>query len=163
MTSPAPTADATVIERTYPASPERIWDLWTTADGIGQWWAPDGFRTHVSAIDVRPGGSLVYEMTAVAPETIAFMDGAGLPLTTESRKTFTEVDPPRRLGYQSLIDFVPGHEPYEHLTVVDLEPAGEGTKVTMRLDPLHDAEWTQRIIAGRTNELDNLGRLLTPA
>jgi uncharacterized protein YndB with AHSA1/START domain len=160
-TNHTPSAQATVIERTYPASREAIWDLWTTADGIGRWWAPDGFRTDVTAIDVRPGGSLVYEMTAVAPETIAFMEGAGMPLVTESRKTFTEVDRPRRLGYRSLIDFVPGQAPYEHLTLVELESVGdETTTVRMTMDPLHDAEWTERLVAGRTNELANLGRLL---
>ena len=83
-----------------------------------------------------------------------------MPLVTEAHKTFTEVDRPSRLGYVSLIDFVPGEAPYEHLTIVDLEPAGDGTRVRMTIDPLHDAEWTERIIAGRTNELDNLGRLL---
>ena len=31
----------------------------------------------------------------------------------------------------------------------------------MWVDPLHDQEWTERIVAGRTNELDNLERLLT--
>ena len=150
----------TRIERTYPASAETIWDLWTTASGISRWWAPDGFRTDVTAIDVRPGGELVYEMTAVAPEMIAFMQTAGMPLTTPARKTFTEVDRPRRLAYRSLIDFVPGHEPYEHLTVVELEPEDGRTHVTMTVEPLHDEEWTQRLVAGRTNELDNLGRLL---
>jgi uncharacterized protein YndB with AHSA1/START domain len=157
---PQPAADATRLERTYDAPPETIWELWTTADGIERWWAPDGFRTDVRALDLRPGGELVYAMTAVAPEQIAFMNQAGMPLETVSRKTFTEVDAPRRLAYRSLIDFVPGHEPYEHLTVVDLEPAGDRTKVTMAVDPMHDAEWTGRLVAGRSNELDNLARTL---
>jgi len=161
MTAPKPASDAIVVERTYPAAPETIWELWTTPAGIGRWWAPNGFRTDVSAIDVRPGGELVYTMTAVAPETIAFMEGAGMPLATQSRKTFTEVVRPRRLAYRSLIDFVPGHAPYEHLTVVDLVPDEAGTRVTMAIDPMHDAVWTERIVAGRTNELENLGRLLT--
>lgn len=74
----------------------------------------------------------------------------------ESRKTFTEVSPPARLAYLSLIDFVPDHEPYEHLTVIDINPAGNRAKVVMTVDPMHDATWTERILAGRTNELDNL-------
>ncbi|MFL5777932.1 MAG: SRPBCC domain-containing protein, partial [Chloroflexota bacterium] len=128
MTNPLPTADATRIERTYSASPETIWDLWTTSEGIGRWWAPDGFRTDVTALDLRPGGELVYDMTTVAPEMIAFMESVGMPLVTQARKTFTEIDRPHRLSYLSLIDFVPGREPYQHLTVVDLAPDGAGTK-----------------------------------
>jgi hypothetical protein len=33
---------------------------------------------------------------------------------------------------------------------------GNGTKVVMTVDPMHGETWTQRILAGRKNELDNL-------
>jgi uncharacterized protein YndB with AHSA1/START domain len=151
---PSPTA--TRLERTYGASPDLIWELWTTPDGIEEWWAPDGFESQVSELDLRPGGQLVYTMTATAPEQVQFMHNAGMPLSTESRKTFTEVSPPTRLAYLSLIDFVPDREPYEHLTVVEITPAGSRTEAVMTVDPMHDETWTQRILGGRSNELDNL-------
>jgi uncharacterized protein YndB with AHSA1/START domain len=151
-----PSQNATRLERTYDAPAELIWELWTTAAGIEEWWAPDGFDNRVSELELRPGGQLVYTMTATAPEQVEFMKSAGMPLSTESRKTFTEVSPPTRLAYLSLIDFVPDHEPYEHLTVVDITPAGDRTDVVMTVDPMHDETWTQRILAGRSNELDNL-------
>jgi uncharacterized protein YndB with AHSA1/START domain len=53
------------LERTYATSAATIWELWTTAEGIESWWAPDGYVTEVRALDVRPGGALVYAMTAV--------------------------------------------------------------------------------------------------
>jgi hypothetical protein len=99
-------------------------------------------------------------MTATAPEQVEFMKSAGMPLTTESRKTFTEVSPPTRLAYNSLIDFVTDHEPYEHLTVVELTPAGDQTTVVMHVDDLHDEVWTERPVAGRKNELENLAALI---
>lgn len=148
------------IERLIPAPRERVWELWTTADGISRWWAPDGFRTDVTALDLSDGGELVYTMTAVAPEQIAFMEQYGMPLATESRKTFTEIDEPGRLAYRSLIDFVPDHAPYEQLTVVDLEEADGGTRVLVHVEPLHDEVWTQRLIDGRSNELENLAKLV---
>ena len=95
-------------------------------------------------------------MTATGPEQIAFVRNLGLPLTSEFRRTFTEVAPRTRLAYLSLIDFVPDHEPYEHLTVIDIEPAGDRTTVVMTIDPLHDETWTQGYRAHRGNELDNL-------
>ena len=150
-----------LIRRTYPASPEWIWDLWTTPEGIVDWWAPDGYRTTVERLDLRVGGSLDYTMTATGPEQIAFMQRSGLPLATRSHKEFTELEEPYRLAYCSLIDFVPGMEPYPHRTVITLEPTSSGTTVEMWVDPLHDREWTERIVAGRINELDNLQRLLT--
>ena len=149
----------TILERTYDAPPERIWELWTTPAGIESWWAPEGFEVKVLALDLRPEGELRYAMTAVAPEMVAFMEQNGMPATNESLKTFTAVEPCTRLAYTSLIDFVPGVPPYSHLTVVELEPSGDGTHVTMTMDSLHDVEWTQRLVAGRENELANLALL----
>ena len=148
------------IERTVAASPEQVWELWTTGEGISQWWAPEGFRTDVTRIELEKEGELVYTMTAVGSEQIAFMEQFGMPLATESRKTFTEIAEPKHLAYRSLIDFVPDHEPYEQLTTVDLEPEGDGTRVVMKVEPLHDDVWTERLIDGRTNELDNLAKLV---
>jgi uncharacterized protein YndB with AHSA1/START domain len=148
------------LERTYPAAPEEIWRLWTTPDGIESWWAPDGFSVEVEELELAPAGTLVYAMTATGPEQVEFMERAGMPLRTLSRKTFTTVDPPQRLGYRSLVDFVPGMPPYEFLTEIELSPEDAGTRVVMRMEPLHDEEWTQRLVAGRENELENLARLL---
>jgi uncharacterized protein YndB with AHSA1/START domain len=148
------------LERTYDTSPATIWELWTTAEGIESWWSPDGFVAEVRKLDVRPGGELVYAMTATAPEQVEFMKNAGMPLSTESRKTFTEVSEPTRLAYNSLVDFVPDHEPYEHLTIIDLTPADDGVRVLMTVEPLHDQGWTKRLLTGRANELDNLATVI---
>lgn len=145
------------IERTYPAAPEKIWELWTTAAGIEAWWAPDGFEVRVDTLELHPGGTLAYTMTAVGPEQVAFMEGAGLPLSTTSTKTFTAVEPIERLAYSTVADFIPGVEPYEFLTEVELRPTADGgTHVVMTADSMHDEEWTGRLTAGRTNEMDNL-------
>src|SRR3954452_6685 len=99
-----PTDTQLVLRRSYPASPERIWALWTTPEGIASWWAPEGFRTSVDALDLHPGGILVYTMRATGREQVAFMEQAGMPLSTTSRKEFTEIEEPTRLAYTSLID-----------------------------------------------------------
>jgi uncharacterized protein YndB with AHSA1/START domain len=148
--------DAARLERTYAAPTELIWELWTTAAGLDEWFAPNGFESRVSDLDLRPGGQLRFTMTATGPAEVAFMEETDNPLAVELRKTFTEVAPPARLAYWTLIDFIPGHEPYEHLTTVDIEPAGDRTSVVMTIDPLHDEAWTQGYLAHRGNELDNL-------
>ena len=155
-TEPTPSPNAARLERTYDAPAELIWELLTTASGLEQWWAPDGFETRVVDLELRPGGQLRYTMTATAPEQVAFMRSTGNPLSVELCKTFTEVAPPTRLAYLSLIDFVPDQEPYEHLTTIDVEPAGDRTRMVMTLEPLHDETWTQGYRAHRGNELDNL-------
>jgi uncharacterized protein YndB with AHSA1/START domain len=160
MTRPTPGLSAARLQRTYDAPAELVWELLTTAAGLEEWWTPDGFEIRVRELELRPGGRLWYSMTAIAPEQVAFTRDAGMPLSSEVRKTFTEVVSPTRLAYLSLIDFVPGHEPYEHLTIVDIEPAGDRTNVVMTLDPLHDETWTQQHRAHRGNELDNLATAL---
>ena len=155
-TEPTPNPNAARLERTYNAPAELVWELLTTAAGLQEWWAPDGFETRVSELDLRPGGQLRATMTATGPEQIAFLRNNGAPLSTELRKTFTEVEPSTRLAFLSLIDFVPDHEPYEHLTTIDIEPAGHAARVVMTVDPLHDETWTQQHRAHRGHELDNL-------
>jgi uncharacterized protein YndB with AHSA1/START domain len=155
-TQPAPSPDAVRLERTYHVPVDLVWELLTTPAGLEEWFAPDGFQTRVKQLELRPGGQLRYSMTATAPEQVAFMRDTGNPLSVELLKTFTEVAPPARLAYLSVIDFVPGHEPYEHLTTVDIEPAGDRVSVVMTIDPLHDETWTQQYRAHRGNELDNL-------
>ena len=34
------------LQRTYAATPEEVWELWTTASGIEGWWAPRRLRGH---------------------------------------------------------------------------------------------------------------------
>jgi uncharacterized protein YndB with AHSA1/START domain len=155
-TESKPSPNAARLERTYDAPAELIWELLTTASGLEEWWAPDGFETRVSELELKPGGLLQYTMTATAPEQVEFMRNTGNPLSAELLKTLTEVAPQARLAYLSLIDFVPDHQPYEHLTTIDVEPAGDRTNVVMTIDPLHDETWTQEYRAHRGNELDNL-------
>jgi len=144
------------IERTFRAPIEAIWALWTTKDGIEAWWGPVGFEVTVKSLDLRAGGALVYVMTATAPEQVAFMTKAGMPLATEARIAYTEVLAPHRLGYTTLADFVPRVTPYEVATVVELSPIGEEVRMLLSFDPMHDDIWTQRALMGRQSELGKL-------
>lgn len=83
-----------------------------------------------------------------------------MPLSTESRLTFTEVTPPRRLAYEMLADFIPGVAPYAVATLVELEARGQGTRLVLTFDAMHDEAWTGRAVQGRKSELDRLARLL---
>lgn len=115
----------------------------------------------MAKLELEVGGELHHSLTATAPDRIEFMKNAGLPLTTHARKRFTEIEPGHRLVCVSQVDFMPGREPYERVTTVELSPEGKGVRVVMTVEPMHDDDWTQRLVAGRGNELDNLGRLIT--
>ena len=148
------------IQRTYAASIDEAWALWTTRTGIESWWGPEGFEVTVTSLDLRPGGELVYLMTAAGPEQIAFMKRAGMPLASECKVTYTEISPPVRLTYKTLADFVPGVVPYEVATAVELTPMSDGVKLVITFDAMHDELWTERARAGHESQLRKLDALL---
>lgn len=148
------------IERTYRAGIQDVWDLWTTKEGIEAWWGPGGFRVTVRALDLRPGGELRYAMTAIDPPQVAFMKQAGMPVTQELRITYTEVRPPHRLAYVHLADFIPGVEPYDVATVVELEETPQGVRLVLTFDAMHSDEWTERAVMGWEGELGRLALVL---
>lgn len=148
------------IERTFVATLAEVWALWTTAEGIESWWGPEGFTVTVQALELRPGGVLMYTMTATAEPQIAFMKQHGMPLATQTKITYAEVVPPTKLRYINLVDFVPGVTAYDVGTLLELEQDGDQVRLRLTLDPMHDTEWSGRMAAGWESELGKLERLL---
>ena len=151
------------IERTFDAAVDHVWQLWTTKEGIEAWWGPPGFEVKVRRLDVRRGGELLYAMSAIAPDQIEFIKKAGMPLTTESLVTYTEVLPLKRLAFTQVADFIPGVKPYEVAHSVDFETSGQSVRMVLTMDAMHDDYWTKMATMGWENEFDRLGRLLQKA
>ncbi len=158
----AATRPRLTLERTFRAPIHKVWELWTTRKGIEAWWGPDGFSVDVRSLELRAGGELVYVMSAVAQEQIDYMKKAGMPASTQHTLTFTEVIPPRRLAYRSMVDFVPGVAPYEVETLLELhEVEGGGTRLVLTFDAMHDDRWTQLARMGHESELERLERVIS--
>jgi uncharacterized protein YndB with AHSA1/START domain len=148
------------MERTYRATLEDVWALWTTKDGLESWWGPEGFAVTVKSLDLRPGGRLVYVMTAVEPDKIAFMKQSGMPTAHDALIAYREITPHRRLAYTHVVDFVPGVGAYDVNTVVELHPVPAGVRMVLAIDRMHDDVWTQRAVAGWEQELGKLDKVL---
>lgn len=148
------------LERTFAASPEEVWELWTTKEGVESWWGPDGFRVEVRAIDPRPGGEVRYAMWAIGAAQIEAMKRAGMPLVTEARFTYRELLPHRRLTTFHAVDFVPGVAAYDVETVVELHPVAAGVRMVVTIDAMHDAHWTEMAVKGWESQLYKAVRLL---
>lgn len=148
------------LDRTFDATREEVWELWTTKEGMEAWMGPEGFMVTVNELDLRPGGVLVYAMTAVGPDQVEYMTKAGMPLVNVQRVSFVEVDPPRRLVTREVADFIPGVEPYDVESVLELEEVGERTRLVLTFDAMHDAQWTEMAKLGRESELGKLADLL---
>jgi len=149
------------LERHYKnATVADVWDLWTTKEGIEEWWGPGGFSVTVHTLELRVGGTIDYTMTATGAPQVEFMKKAGMPLATRHRGSFTVVEPKTQLAFDFPADFVPGIEPYPLETSVDIIPAADGVRLVVTLDPMHDAVWTDRMTKGWEEELGRLEQSL---
>src|SRR4051794_12877203 len=128
-------AQKLVVERTYQATVNELWDLWTTKDGFESWWGPDGFRVEVHEIDPRNGGTLRYDMIAATPIMVDEMKKRGQPVSHKTSGKFADLEPNRRLTLVHLIDFLPGVKPYESTMVLELFPSGDSVRMIVTLSP----------------------------
>lgn len=145
-----------VIERTYRANIEDVWDLWTTKEGFESWWGPQGFRVEVQQLDARVGGALHYEMIADSPEMIAAMKQMGQPISHPTHSRFSELELRKRLVLTNVIDFLPGVAPYESRIAADFFVTSGSVRMTVTLDALHDVQWTKRQQEGMTSQITKL-------
>lgn len=155
------TKDRIRIERTYDAPLERVWKMWTTKEGIEKWWGPDGFATVVRSLDLRVDGPFEVVMSAMRQDVIDYVKNAGVPEHTLMSCRYTELVPMTRLAYATTVNFIPGKEPYESITTVELTPAlTGGTFLALTFDAMHDAHWTNMARMGWESELGKLDAAL---
>lgn len=148
-----------VIERTYTAKPEELWELWTTKEGFESWWGPQEFRVDVHSIQPRQGGELHYDMVADTPDAKAAMEEMGAPTTQPCRGTFSEFRPNVRLVLTQVIDFLPGIAPYDSTIAVDFFTEGEGrVRMVVTLSQMHDAATTGMQSEGFLSQLSKLDK-----
>lgn len=147
-----------VIERTYRARIEDVWDLWTTKEGFESWWGPQGFRAEVHTLEPRDGGTLHYDMIADSPEMIAAMKEMGRPPSHPTHSRFTQVKPRERLVVTNVIDFLPGVETYESNITVDFSTSGNTVRMVVTLDPMHNEDFSKMQKDGFTDQLTKLDK-----
>jgi uncharacterized protein YndB with AHSA1/START domain len=147
-----------VVERTYRARAQEVWDLWTTKNGFESWWGPQGFRVEVHALEARVGGALRYDMIADTPEMVAEMRRQGHAPSHSTHGTFVAVEPYSRLAITHVIDFIPGVEPYDSTMRVELIPSGANVRMVVTLEAMHNEELTRMSLEGFTSQLTKLDR-----
>lgn len=45
-----------LLTRTLNAPVALVWEVWTNAEHITNWWGPNGFTNTITVMDVKPGG-----------------------------------------------------------------------------------------------------------
>lgn len=56
------------IRREFAASLELVWQAWTTAELLNQWWAPKPYHIETKLLDLREGGLWLYAMVSPTGE-----------------------------------------------------------------------------------------------
>jgi uncharacterized protein YndB with AHSA1/START domain len=67
MTENQDSQDTVVIERSFDAPVERIWQMWTDPELFKVWYGPSGASIPVANMDVRVGGTRVVCMEVESP------------------------------------------------------------------------------------------------
>lgn len=141
------------FERVYEAALKDVWDLWTTKEGLVEWFAPEGMHVEVLALELGVGGSFEHVMTAVGAEQIAYMANLGRPASARVSARFVEIVPHQRLRIRFDIDFVPGVESYPYDLLVELHAEGGRVRMVVTADRHPDPEMTRGATLGFTSQL----------
>jgi uncharacterized protein YndB with AHSA1/START domain len=137
-----------IVSRVFDAPRDKVWKAWTEVERLKQWWGPAGFKVHTCKLDLRPGGSMHYGMTAP--------DGSDV----WGKFAYREVEAPKRLVFINSFSDPKGgvtrHPmaptwPLEMLSTVTFEeignnPKGQGakTKVTVQWIPADSSTEIER-------------------
>lgn len=138
------------IERLIPASPERLFELWSEPSELVKWWGPDGFDVPASALDVRPGG--YWRTTMRSPQG---------DLHTVSG-VYRTIDKPRRLVFTWGWDDDTGLRGHETEVTVTFEPAPGGTRMVLLQQAFENKDQRDRHNQGWSSSFDCLARVAAP-
>jgi|SoiMethySBSTD1v2_1073268.scaffolds.fasta_scaffold1310265_2 uncharacterized protein YndB with AHSA1/START domain len=84
--------DALVVERTFDASVELVWRMWTDPEHFAAWYGPTGASIPVAKLDVRVGGARLVCMEAPTPggPMQMWFTGEHLEVAENERLVYTE-------------------------------------------------------------------------
>ncbi|MGA9875740.1 MAG: SRPBCC domain-containing protein [Solirubrobacteraceae bacterium] len=131
------------IERSFDASPEEVFDAWTSPEVLKRWWAvhPDG-KTPVAEVDLRVGGR--YRLVMESP------DGE----THTVSGVYREVERPKRLVYTWQWELDSGEPADISSVAVEFVGRGDHTDVVLEHTGLPDSDSRDRHAQGWSSCLD---------
>lgn len=83
------------FERSYAAPIETVWQAWTQADMLREWWGPDKTTIPECEVDLRIGGTI--RIVTEAGEGMGKYQGTRWPM----EGTFSEIEENARLTYEA--------------------------------------------------------------
>jgi len=139
-----------VIERTFPAPAERVFEAFTSEEVMRRWWhAGDDWETPEAHVDLRVGGEVRIVMRN--PHKDERYGGGG---------RYTVVEPPSRLAFTWLWDEERGRDQVEQLIEIEFSESDGQTTVRFTHRDLWDEEAVADHEDGWSKTFENLKRVL---
>jgi len=143
----APQVAALRLEREFEATPEEVFDAWTSPEVLARWWmARPGWDCPGCEVDLRVGGRYVLAMRDSASGNVHAVAGE-----------YREVDRPRRLVYTWCWQGESGMHPgLVTLVTVEFVALGERTRVVLEHVGLGSEDSRTRHAEGWNGAFDSL-------
>jgi uncharacterized protein YndB with AHSA1/START domain len=125
---------AVVIERSFDAPVDLIWQMWTDPEHFRAWYGPDGATIPIVKMDVRVGGTrlVCMEMDTSDGPTQMWFTGEYLEVIEHQRLIYTESMSDEKGNVSSPSDMgMPEGHPMTTEVRVELEDLGGRTKMVM--------------------------------
>jgi uncharacterized protein YndB with AHSA1/START domain len=134
MADTSSSREAVVIERSFDASVDVLWQMWTDPQHFAAWYGPDAATIPVAKMDVRVGGTRFVSMEMQTPNGAMQMwfTGEYLEVVENERLVYTESmsDPDGNVLSPADMGMPDGH-PTTTEVRVELEDLGGRTKMVM--------------------------------
>ena len=134
MTDDNASQDAVVIERSFDAPIDLIWQMWTEPEHFKAWYGPNGATVPVARMDMRVGGSrlVCMEMETPAGPMQMWFTGEYREIVKDKRLVYTESMSDEDGNVLSPSDMgMPAGYPTTTQVMVELEDVAGRTKMLM--------------------------------
>ena len=124
--------DAVVIERTFDAPVDLIWQMWTDPEHFKSWYGPKGFTVPVADMDMSVGGVRLVCMASPDGSMKMWTTGEYTEIIPNERLVYTEspADENGNVVSPSAMGMPDGYPATTEVTVL-LEDLGGRTKMVM--------------------------------
>ena len=137
------------IERTFAATPDRVFQAWTEPETLIQWWGPEGHHIPEYTMDVREGGAW---RTVMESEKGERHIASGV---------FREIAPPERLVMTWAWEQPDGRRGHETMIELTFQPDPDGTRLRLVQRLFETVEGRDNHRKGWTSTLNCLDEMLS--
>jgi uncharacterized protein YndB with AHSA1/START domain len=120
---------STVVSRIIEVPPEAVYRAFLDPDAVATWLPPGSMSGIIHAFDAREGGA--FSMSLVYPDDDRPSRGKTSPSTDTFKGRFETLVPNEKIVWKTVFDSTDPAFAGEMTVATTLEPAGDGTKVTI--------------------------------